>query len=111
MKVFIILAFMAITISVVCSMTMGDLPEWYLFKVCTNNLSKYRRNIDKFILNLFYLKTRFNKVYKNYEEEVFRQNLYLRNMIKIEEHNKLYKKGKVTYKLGMNQFGDLVYII
>ncbi|VVC28253.1 Cathepsin propeptide inhibitor domain (I29),Cysteine peptidase, asparagine active site,Cysteine [Cinara cedri] len=84
MKVFVILGLVAISISAVCSITIHDISEeWNLFKV------------------------KFNKVYENVGEELFRKKLYLKNKIVIEEHNKLYKKGQATYKLKMNQFGDM----
>ncbi|VVC28252.1 Peptidase C1A, papain C-terminal,Cysteine peptidase, asparagine active site,Cysteine peptidase [Cinara cedri] len=84
MKVFVILGLVAISISAVCSITINDISEeWNLFKV------------------------KYNKTYKNIEDELFRKKLYLKNKIVIEEHNKLYKKGQVTYKLKMNQFGDM----
>ncbi|PSN53180.1 Cathepsin L [Blattella germanica] len=34
--------------------------------------------------------------------------IYLQNKLKIEKHNLAYEKGIYTYKLGMNQFGDLL---
>ncbi|VVC42885.1 Hypothetical protein CINCED_3A002884 [Cinara cedri] len=84
MKVLIVLGFVAISISAVCSMTIQDISkEWNSFKI------------------------KFNKVYKNAEEEIFRKNIYLENKVKIEKHNKLYEKGQVSYELGMNKFGDL----
>ncbi|PSN53211.1 Cathepsin L [Blattella germanica] len=35
-------------------------------------------------------------------------HIYLQNKLKIEKHNLAYEKGIYTFKLGMNQFGDLL---
>ncbi|CAH1391323.1 unnamed protein product [Nezara viridula] len=47
------------------------------------------------------------KIYKSIAEERFRKNVYVENKMKIDEHNKRYEQGLVSYKLSMNHFGDL----
>lgn len=47
-----------------------------------------------------------NKEYDGVED-LERMNVFLKNLEKIEAHNKLYESGQVTYKLGVNQFADL----
>nr|AAR12010.1 cathepsin L-like proteinase [Triatoma infestans] len=53
-------------------------------------------------------KAQFGKSYKNSFEELFRMNVYKENQRKIDEHNKRYENGEVSYKLKMNHFGDLM---
>lgn len=40
-------------------------------------------------------------------EEQFRMNVYKENKKKIEEHNRAYENGEVSFRMKMNQFGDL----
>ena len=42
-------------------------------------------------------------------EERFRQKVFLENRRKIAKHNQLYEMGKVTYKLGLNKYSDLLH--
>ncbi|PSN53208.1 hypothetical protein C0J52_04487 [Blattella germanica] len=53
-------------------------------------------------------KVKHGKKYETVEEDDFRMQIYLQNKLKIEKHNLAYEKGVYTYKLGMNQFGDLL---
>ena len=55
-------------------------------------------------------KNEFNKSYPNHGIESFRQNIWLNNMIYINKHNIDATKGKHSYRLAMNEFGDLVII-
>ncbi|PSN53192.1 hypothetical protein C0J52_04499 [Blattella germanica] len=41
------------------------------------------------------------------DEDYFRMGIFLTKKLEIEKHNLEYEKGIKTYKLGMNQFGDL----
>jgi C1A family cysteine protease len=40
-------------------------------------------------------------------EELKRIQIFEANLKKIEEHNKLFDKNEVSYKMAINQFGDL----
>lgn len=86
MKKAIVLAFVAVAITVVHSTDMYEVieEEWSLFK------------------------TQFNKLYKDAKEEAFRKTVYLENKLNIARHNKLYENGEETYQLEMNHFGDLM---
>ncbi|PSN53186.1 Cathepsin L [Blattella germanica] len=53
-------------------------------------------------------KVKHGKKYETVEENDFRMQIYLQNKLKIEKHNLAYEKGIYTFKLGMNQFGDLL---
>lgn len=47
-----------------------------------------------------------NKSYST-DEELKRKAIFKDNLAKIEEHNKKYATGEVTYLMGINQFADL----
>lgn len=49
-----------------------------------------------------------NKVYKNDIEERFRMKIFMDNKHKIAKHNGNYEMKKVSYKLKMNKYGDMV---
>ncbi|GLD53250.1 cathepsin L1-like protein [Lates japonicus] len=51
-------------------------------------------------------KTTYGKEYDDNEEE-YRKNIWKKNMRMIEVHNQEAEQGKHSYKLGMNQLGDL----
>jgi xylem cysteine proteinase len=46
------------------------------------------------------------KVYKSHEEEIEALEKFVVNMREIEEHNKLYDQGKVTFKRKLWEFSD-----
>ena len=48
------------------------------------------------------------KQYTNTEEEKFRMKIYLENAAMIHKHNHQAMKGKHTYFLKMNHYGDMV---
>ncbi|PSN53210.1 hypothetical protein C0J52_04485 [Blattella germanica] len=56
-------------------------------------------------------KVKYGKKYETVEEDDFRMHIYLQNKLKIEKHNLAYEKGIYTFKLGMNQFGDLLQFL
>ena len=48
-----------------------------------------------------------SKSYHSIQEEIYRRNVFKKNALVIEEHNKEYNLGKKSYTLGINQFTDL----
>lgn len=42
-------------------------------------------------------------------EERFRQKIFLENKRKIAQHNQQYEMGKVSFKLGLNKYADLLH--
>ncbi|KAH8307749.1 hypothetical protein KR044_012241 [Drosophila immigrans] len=52
-------------------------------------------------------KSKHHKVYKDVSEELKRLQVFLENRKLIESHNMRYATGKVSYKMGVNQFTDL----
>ncbi|XP_049272856.1 procathepsin L isoform X2 [Rhipicephalus sanguineus] len=53
-------------------------------------------------------KATHNKSYQSHMEELLRFKIFTENSLIIAKHNAKYAKGLVSYKLGMNQFGDLL---
>ncbi|KAJ8883220.1 hypothetical protein PR048_015060 [Dryococelus australis] len=54
-----------------------------------------------------YLQIKYGKKYSNAAEERFRFKVFLHNMQTIAEHNDRYERGEVTFKMGMNKYGDM----
>ncbi|XP_060831397.1 cathepsin L [Bombus pascuorum] len=54
-------------------------------------------------------KMKHNKVYKNDIEERFRMKIFMDNKHKIAKHNGNYEMKKVSYKLKMNKYGDMLH--
>ncbi|KAL7631751.1 UNVERIFIED_CONTAM: hypothetical protein RMT77_017932 [Armadillidium vulgare] len=52
-------------------------------------------------------KTKFDKQYSA-EEDVKRRKIFYENKIMIDEHNQKYEEGKVTFKMGINEFADML---
>nr|CAD7263023.1 unnamed protein product [Timema shepardi] len=48
------------------------------------------------------------KQYESATEEKFRLKIFMENRKKIAKHNARFEKGEVTYKVGMNRYGDMV---
>ncbi|XP_050027216.2 cathepsin L1-like [Dermacentor andersoni] len=53
-------------------------------------------------------KALYGKNYSSVEEELFRKKIFLENRYMIAKHNERYGRGLISYKLKMNQFGDLL---
>uniref|UniRef100_A0A1B0B4E2 Cathepsin propeptide inhibitor domain-containing protein n=1 Tax=Glossina palpalis gambiensis TaxID=67801 RepID=A0A1B0B4E2_9MUSC len=51
-------------------------------------------------------KEKFNKNYKDEAEDKMRRETFARANQRIEEHNKKYEAGTVTYRMGHNNFSD-----
>lgn len=49
------------------------------------------------------------KQYESDTEEKFRMKIYMENAHKIAKHNKMYARGAVTYKLGINKYADMLH--
>lgn len=55
----------------------------------------------------FAFKRSWGKMYSSLEEELYRTNVFEKNMLRIKEHNKKFEKGIVSYQMEINSFGDL----
>ncbi|CAI2736145.1 unnamed protein product [Schistosoma spindalis] len=53
-----------------------------------------------------FFKIHFKRVYDSIHEETRRFFIFGANFVKMVEHNRAYKEGKVTYKMGVNEFSD-----
>ncbi|CAH8871089.1 unnamed protein product [Trichobilharzia szidati] len=51
-------------------------------------------------------KARFNRAYKNIQEEAKRFLIFGANFIEMMEHNRAHREGKVSYEMGVNEFSD-----
>lgn len=51
--------------------------------------------------------TKFNKSYDDPAEDKRRFDLYQESVGLVNAHNEKYKKGEVSYELGINHFSDL----
>lgn len=51
--------------------------------------------------------SKYSKTYQDETEENHRMAVFLENKNKIAEHNELFDKGLVTYKMGLNKYSDL----
>ena len=60
-----------------------------------------------FEANMFILQEKYGKKYEP-EEEKFRMKVFMENKYKILQHNAAFEKGQHSFKLGMNQYGDMV---
>ncbi|XP_058793220.1 procathepsin L-like [Phymastichus coffea] len=54
-------------------------------------------------------KYQYKKFYSNEVEEKFRKNVFHENQQKIAEHNEKYEAGIHSYKLKINQYGDMLF--
>lgn len=55
-----------------------------------------------------FFKIHFKRVYDSIHEETRRFFIFGANFVKMVEHNHAYQEGKVTYKMGVNEFTDKV---
>ncbi len=53
-------------------------------------------------------KAKFQRAYANFEEELMRFKIFVRNLLFVYEHNKLYREGKSSFEVGINEYADLV---
>nr|CAD7454114.1 unnamed protein product [Timema tahoe] len=54
-------------------------------------------------------KLEHEKQYESATEEKFRLKIFMENRNKIAKHNARFEKGEVTYKVGMNKYGDMLH--
>lgn len=54
-------------------------------------------------------KLQHGKSYESDIEENFRLKIFMENKRRIAEHNAHYEKGKASFKLAMNHFGDMLH--
>merc|ERR1712002_37970 len=53
-------------------------------------------------------KTVHKKSYETEAEDLLRKEIFLNNVQKVEEHNQKFEAGEVSFKLGVNQFSDVI---
>ncbi|KAJ3648342.1 hypothetical protein Zmor_020152 [Zophobas morio] len=51
-------------------------------------------------------KTEFGKNYPDEKEEQMRKKIFTETLLSIEEHNKKFERGEVTFSMGINNFSD-----
>ncbi|XP_063905471.1 crustapain-like [Zophobas morio] len=51
-------------------------------------------------------KTEFGKNYSDEKEEQMRKKIFTETLLSIEEHNKKFERGEVTFSMGINNFSD-----
>lgn len=56
-----------------------------------------------------HFKARHNKVYETPSVDVLRKEIYMQNSHMIARHNIRHARGEVSYRLKMNQFGDMLH--
>ncbi|XP_017473993.1 PREDICTED: digestive cysteine proteinase 2 [Rhagoletis zephyria] len=52
-------------------------------------------------------KSKFNKVYTDAQEDNMRRERFVKSKQTVEEHNKKYENGEVTWKMAINHLSDL----
>nr|CAD7392043.1 unnamed protein product [Timema cristinae] len=84
MKIFLILATLLVTAQAVSFFDLV-MEEWTTYKL------------------------EHEKQYESATEEKFRLKIFMENRKKIAKHNARFEKGEVTYKVGMNKYGDMLH--
>lgn len=51
--------------------------------------------------------SKHNKSYSDHGEDERRRAIFEENLVKVDLHNEKFKKGEVSYEMGVNQFSDL----
>lgn len=57
----------------------------------------------------FLLQLEHHKNYQDETEERFRMKIYNENKHKIAKHNQRYATGKVSYKMALNKYADMLH--
>lgn len=55
-------------------------------------------------------KTAHSKLYSSAAQEEFRKNIFVSNLLRVQEHNARYDQGLEAYKTAVNEYSDLVGI-
>ncbi|KAK9498922.1 hypothetical protein O3M35_003463 [Rhynocoris fuscipes] len=79
----------------------------YQFSPPSDAIHEFKELLDKLNFQWNEFKEANNKRYSNFKEEEFRYHIYAYNSFRINLHNMMYNLGKYSYKLKMNEYGDL----
>ena len=74
---------------------MGELQGKYMCP-CLSSIYCYRAHSQ----------TEFGKNYPDEKEEQMRKKIFTETLLSIEEHNKKFERGEVTFSMGINNFSD-----
>jgi cathepsin L len=55
-------------------------------------------------------KTQYGKSYESASEEAKRMDIWMKNKANVEQHNKKFNQGKVSYRKAVNSFADLTAV-
>ncbi|KAL6261290.1 hypothetical protein P5V15_008812 [Pogonomyrmex californicus] len=84
----------------------GALTLLLLAVLATGQAISFNKILDA---EWFIFKLHHKKAYKSPIEEGYRMKIFLDNKRKIAEHNRRYEMKEVSYKLGMNKYGDMLH--
>lgn len=104
MKTFLVACFTILLISYSCCASETEnmpVEQWKKYKVRIK--SNYRLKREQTLISI--LQADLGKSYEP-EEDAKRFEIFKENLAMIEEHNKKYEKGEVTYTMGLNKFTD-----
>lgn len=59
------------------------------------------------IFGLFSQQVEYKKQYNSELEDAHRRIIFCKNLRLIDAHNERYKRGEVTFEMGVNQFADM----
>lgn len=89
-----------------CNITIAVTSSFAEFPVFGLNFALASSN-NSFVP--FYLQAEHSKNYRDVHEDKMRFEIFKDNKHKIARHNQRYEEGKVTYKLGLNKYADLLH--
>lgn len=100
MKICFALFFVVLIDFVLCD---DAIELWRKFKVSSRNIKL------SLIFNSFVFQIDFNKSYATQFDEEFRFRIFHQNLQTILDHNTMLIEGKSSFKMGINQFGDMTF--